>query len=447
MIPPSEINIEARPAAPVGKPSLDKPREETHTCIKMQNEKFTGYQKFVVAVLAFLQFTIILDFMIISPLGALLMPALHITPSQFGVVVSAYAFSAGISGFLAAGFADRFDRKRLLLFFYAGFVLGTLFCGLAPNYPFLLAARTVTGLFGGVIGSIALAITTDLFPFHMRGRVMGLMQTAFAASQILGIPAGLYISNLWGWHSPFFLIVGISIVVGVFIVRFLKPIDAHLKIQTEHNAFQHLSKTITNRSYVPAFAVTAMLSLGGFMLMPFGSAYTVNNLGISMDHLPTVYLITGLCSIFIGPLVGRISDAWGKFNTFVFGTALSIVMVIIYTHLGVTPLFWVIVVNTVMFIGIFSRMIPSQALMSAIPSAANRGSFMAVSSSLQQVAGGVASVLAGLIVTVGPDGLLQHFDVVGYIIAGMSCLTVVMMYFIHKRVPENPPAAGGPLAH
>ena len=99
---------------------------------------FTRYQKFVVAVLAFLQFTIILDFMIISPLGALLLKELHITTRQFGFVVSAYAFSAGASGLLAAGFADKFDRKRMLLFFYAGFLLGTLLCGLN------MACRTVS---------------------------------------------------------------------------------------------------------------------------------------------------------------------------------------------------------------------------------------------------------------------------------------------------------------
>src|SRR6185312_13872147 len=191
---------------------------------------FTGYQKFLVAVLAFLNFTIILDFMIISPLGAIVMPQLNIGPQQFGVAVSVYAFAAGAAGVLAAGFADRYDRKRLLLFFYTGFMLGTVVCALAPTYPILLAGRFVTGLFAGVIGSIVLAITTDLFPLEMRGRVMGFLQTAFAASQVLGLPAGLYISNYWGWHAPFFMIVAVSLLVGVFIVKFLKPIDAHLKL-------------------------------------------------------------------------------------------------------------------------------------------------------------------------------------------------------------------------
>ncbi len=399
--------------------------------------KFTRYQKFVVAMLAFLQFTIILDFMIISPLGAILMPALKISPSQFGVVVSAYAFSAGLSGIFAAGFADRFDRKKLLLFFYAGFLLGTFFCGLAPNFHFLLLARICTGIFGGVIGSIILAITADLFTFQMRGRVMGVVQSSFAGSQILGIPIGLFLANRWGWHAPFLMIVGVSSIVGVLILIYLKPIDLHLKLRTDRNPFHHLFITLTNTRYFLPFAATALLSLGGYMLMPFGSAFTVNNLGIQMSRLPMIYLFTGCCAMATGPLVGRLSDSFGKYNTFVFGALLSAIMVVIYTNLGVTPLGWVVAVNAIMFVGIFSRMIPSQALMSAIPDATNRGSFMAVSSSLQQLSGGLASIVAGLVVKEDAGGKLLHFDSLGYILVATSAITTVMMYFIHLRVKAD----------
>src|ERR1700753_512338 len=191
--------------------------------------KFSTYQKFMVGILAFLQFTIILDFMIISPLGAIVIPALHISPRQFGWAVSSYAFSAAVSGISAAGFADRFDRKLLLLFFYGGFILGTALCALAPNYHFLLLARIVTGLFGGVIGSVILAIATDLFSLEMRGRVMGFIQTAFAAAQVLGLPAGIYFANRWNWHVPFAAIVAIALPVSVVIMLYMKPVTAHLK--------------------------------------------------------------------------------------------------------------------------------------------------------------------------------------------------------------------------
>jgi predicted MFS family arabinose efflux permease len=164
---------------------------------------FTRYQVFIIAILSILQFTVILDFMVLSPLGAMLLPTLHITTAQFGLVVSAYAFSAGASGILAAGFADNYDRKQLLVFFYAGFLVGTVFCALAPTYEFLLVARIVTGVFGGVIGSVGFAIISDLFRFEVRGRVMGFVQMSFAASQILGLPIGLLLANKFGWHSPF----------------------------------------------------------------------------------------------------------------------------------------------------------------------------------------------------------------------------------------------------
>jgi predicted MFS family arabinose efflux permease len=398
---------------------------------------FSRYQSFLIALLAFVQFTIILDFMIMSPLGAIIMPALNITATQFGIAVSAYAFSAGISGILAAGFADRFDRKRLLLFFYVGFTLGTALCALAPNYHLLLLGRIVTGLFGGVMGSVVLAIITDLFPLHLRGRVMGFVQTAFAASQVLGIPAGLFLSNHWNWHVVFGALVGLSIAAIAAVLLVMKPVDGHLRLKQDKNAFRHLIATVGQPRYTLAFVVTTLLATGGFMMMPFGSAFTVHNLGIDIVHLPTIYLISGLFSIFTGPLVGRASDSFGKFPTFAFGSAVSVVMVLIYTHLGPVSLTTVIVVNVLMFVGIFSRMIPSQALISAIPDPSQRGSFSAVSASLQQLSGGLGSVLAAAIIAQNADGSLRHFDWLGYIVAGTSIVSVIAMYFVQKSVAER----------
>jgi predicted MFS family arabinose efflux permease len=402
-----------------------------------QERGFSRYQSYLVALLAFVQFTIILDFIIMSPLGAILMPALNITAAQFGVAVSAYAFSAGISGVLAAGFADKFDRKRLLLFFYVGFTAGTTLCALAPNYHVLLLGRIVTGLFGGVVGSVVLAIITDLFPLYQRGRVMGFVQTAFAASQVLGIPVGLLLANRWNWHVSFGAIVILALIVILAVLLLMKPVNEHLKLKQDHNAFAHLIATVTEPSYTLAFGVTTLLATGGFMLMPFGSAFTVHNLGIDIEHLPTIYLVSGLFSIFTGPLVGRLSDTFGKFPTFVFGTAMSIVMVLIYTHLGLTTLTVAIVVNVLMFVGIFSRMIPSQALISAIPAAHQRGSFSAISASVQQLSGGLGSVLAAAIITQNADGSLSHFDRIGYVVVGTSLVALTAMYFVQKQVTRK----------
>jgi predicted MFS family arabinose efflux permease len=399
--------------------------------------KFSPYQKFVVAILAFLQFTIILDFMIISPLGAIVMPALDIGTHEFGWAVSAYAFSAAISGVSAAGFADRFDRKRLLLFFYGGFIVGTALCAVAPTYHFLLAARVVTGLFGGVIGSVVLAIAADLFPLEMRGRVMGFVQTAFAGAQVLGLPVGIYLAGLWNWHTPFVAIIVIAVPASLVIALYMKPVVEHLKSKQEHSAWLHLARTLFEPKYAPAFVGIMALTTGGYMIMPFLSTFIVNNIGLPLRDLPTVYLVTGLCTVFTGPLVGKASDRFGKFRTFLFGTVVFLIMIAIYTDLGPTSLVGVIIVNALLFVGIFSRMIPAQALFSAVPEPTKRGSFNAIMASLQQLSGGIASVFAGLIIVQNSSGQLQHFDWMGYIVMASALLSLALIYIIHRAVPER----------
>jgi predicted MFS family arabinose efflux permease len=395
---------------------------------------FTAYQKFVIAVLAFIQFTVVLDFMILSPLSAFLLPELKITTAQFGLVVSVYAFSASLSGILAAGFADRFDRKKFLLFFYGGFVLGTLFCGLAPNYHTLLAARMVTGLFGGVINGVAFAIIADLFPFEMRGRVMGVVMTAFAVSQVVGLPFGLFLANHMGWHMPFLVLVAVSTVVGFVIAAKLKPIDGHLKHPSGRNPIQHLFQTLTNRQYTWGFASTTLLATGGFMLMPFGAAFTVFNMGIPQDQLSWIYLATGLASIVAGPLAGKLSDSVGKFRLFVIGTLFGMIMVIWYCHLGITPLWGVIGVNVLLFMAINARMVSAQALGSAVPAAPDRGAYMAINGSLQQLSGGVASLAAGIIVVQSSEGHIARYDVLGFVVAGAMLITIFLMGKVNALV-------------
>jgi predicted MFS family arabinose efflux permease len=393
---------------------------------------FSRYQRFVVGLLATLQFAVIIDFMLMAPLGAMIMPALSMSPRQFGLVVSTYAFSAGLSGLLTAGFADRFDRKKLLLFFYSGFVIGTLWCGLAGSFETLLLARVVTGIFAGVIGSIVLAIAADLFAPQSRGRVMGVIQTAFAASQVLGLPVGLFLANHWGWHAPFLLLAAMGAAGGLVIVLAMRPVVDHLATRQEQGAFRHLFTTLTTPRHWAAFAATALLTTGGYMLMPFSSAFTVNNLGIDIGSLPTVYLLTGLCTIVTGPLIGRASDAFGKLPVFYVGSALTIIMVTIYTHLSNVPLPWVIVVNAVLFVGIFSRLIPFQAMVAGVPQASHRGAFNAVSAAIQQLSGGFASLLAGHIVLIGADGKLQHFDVVGYCLVATTLVACYLVWRVQR---------------
>ncbi|GGD81740.1 MFS transporter [Emticicia aquatilis] len=398
---------------------------------------FTRYQIFIIAILAILQFTLILDFMVLSPLGAILMKELSLQPKQFGLVVSAYAFSAGASGLLAAGFADRFDRKKLLLFFYVGFIFGTTLCAMADSYEFLLIARIVTGIFGGVIGSISFAIISDLFKLEMRGRVMGFVQMAFSASQILGLPIGLYLANAFGWHSPFWMIVGVSIIVGIAIVIYMQPVTEHLKVQNDRNPFEHLWKTLSKPDYFKAFLATILLATGGFMLMPFGSAFSINNLKIDIKDLPMLYLVTGVFSIAFGPLSGRLSDSLGKYKVFFVGTIITIIMVLIYTNLGQTPLWLVIILNVLMFAGITARMISASSLMTAVPQMQDRGAFMSINSSIQQISGGVAAALAGVIVSQGSDGKMQNYPILGLVVVASMVIALVMLYILNAHINKK----------
>ncbi|MES2329536.1 MAG: MFS transporter [Bacteroidota bacterium] len=398
---------------------------------------FTSYQVFVIAILALLQFTVILDFMVLSPLSAILLKELGIAPKQFGLVVSVYAFSAGGAGILTAGFADKFDRKKLLMFFYTGFIVGTILCAIAPTYPMLLGARIVTGIFGGVIGSVSFAIITDLFKMEVRGRVMGFVQMAFAGAQILGLPIGLVLATHFGWHAPFWMIAGAGTILGLIMAAKLKPVDQHLHLNIDRNAFHHLFATVTRPDYAKAFFATTLLATGGFMLMPFGSAFSVNNLGIKLEQLPLIYLVTGCCSIVFGPFIGKLSDKIGKFNVFCIGSVVSITMVLIYCHLGITPLWELIALNVVLFVGITSRMISSSALLTAVPDAKDRGAFMGMNSSVQQLSGGVASFIAGLIVIQNTSGKLEHYDTLGYVVTASMLLATAMMYYLNKRVQKK----------
>jgi predicted MFS family arabinose efflux permease len=408
---------------------------------EVKSADFTSYQKQVVALLAFLQFTVILDFMILSPLGAILLPELHITTSQFGVVVSAYAFSACAAGILSAGFADRFDRKQLLLVFYAGFLLGTLFCGLAPTYGFLLAARVFTGLFGGVIGSISQAIVADLFPLAARGRVMGSIQSAFAASQVMGLPIGLYLAAHLGWHGPFLLIVVVGVLVGVVMMKVLRPLTGHLVAGPPQNPFRHLAATATRPRYLVGFFAVMLVATGGFMLMPFSSAFSVNNLGIPLEKLPMLYMASGAVGLVGGPLLGRLADKIGKFQMFAIASVFGALWTLWYTGLGPTPIGIVMAANCCFSLVISARMSSISALLSAVPSPTDRGAYMAVSSSMQQLAGGASAWAAGLVVVQTASGRLERFHTLGFIVVGAMAVSLAQMYVVHRMLARPAPVA------
>lgn len=399
----------------------------------IESSAFTKHQIIIIAILALLQFTVILDFVVISPLGDILMKKLSMTTSDFGFAVSAYAFSAGISGLLAAGFADKFDRKKILIFFYVGFIIGTVFCALSTSYHMLLLARIFTGLFGGVIGSISLAIVTDLFIIQQRGRVMGFIQMAYASSQILGIPMGLYFANHWGWHSTFLMIAALAVLILIAVMTQISPVTKHLELQSDKSPFLHLWHTLGNKNYQIGFAAIAFLSVGGFMLQPFGSAFLVNNIHISQLELPMVFFFTGLSVLFIMPIVGKLSDKVSKFKLFAAGSILSVIMILIYTNLNPVPLWEIVVLNMILFMGIMSRMIPATTLNTAIPDMKDRGAYMSITSSLQQIAGGIGAVSAGFIVyQQNKTSPLENYDILGYVVSFVTLFSVVLIWRVNQ---------------
>lgn len=400
-----------------------------------QTKTYSSYQKWVVTLLALTQFSVVLDFMVLSPLGHELIENLKLTPNQFGLVVAAYSISAGISGFLTAGFADSFDRKKLLLFFYIGFIVGTLICGLATNYYYLLIARFVTGIFGGVIGSISMAIIADLFSLEQRGKVMGFMQMGFGASQVMGIPISLWLSNYFGWQSPFFLIVGIAIVIWLVIMFKIKPVNEHLKEQKDHSALQHMVKTITNKEYQLGFLAAVFLSMGGFLIMPWGSTFSRNNLGVTKDELPILFMVVGVFSLIIMPLFGKLSDQFNKVKLFAISTSWMVIMVVVYTNLANVPFYVVLITNVLMMLGVMSRIVPSNTLITALPKMQDRGAFMSVYTSLQYLSGGIAAYIGGYIITQKSElAPIQHFDILGYLVIFIAIICILMIYKINKVI-------------
>jgi predicted MFS family arabinose efflux permease len=397
--------------------------------------KFTRYQAMVIVLIALTQFTVVLDFMVMSPLGDMLMKSMELTTKQFGLAVSVYAFSAGTSGLLTAGFADKFDRKKLLLFFYVGFITGTLFCGLANSYVLLIAARIITGLFGGVIGSISMAIVADLFPLQQRGRAMGFIQMGFGASQVLGIPISLYIANHWGWQSPFLMIVGLATVIWTLVMLQMKPVTKHLELKTEKTAIKHLWHTLRLRDYRTGFLLTALLSIGGFMMMPWGSAFAVNNLHVSYEQLPIMFMAGGIAALIIMPLIGKLSDKIDKAKLFTVAALSMMVIIVIYTNLTPVPFFLIIILNILMMTAIMSRIVPAMALVSALPKMQDRGAFMSINSSLQQIAGGVAAAVGGMIVIQKTKtSPLQHYDILGYVIVVIIILNIIQLYRVSNMI-------------
>ncbi|MEY4603210.1 MAG: hypothetical protein RIT43_502 [Bacteroidota bacterium] len=404
----------------------------------MKEEPFNGYQKLIIALLALTQFSVVLDFMVLSPLGDLLIKSLRLSPSQFGMVVSVYSLSAGCAGFITAGFADSFDRKKLLVFFYVGFIIGTLFCGLSQTFYQLLLARMVTGFFGGVIGSVSMAIVSDLFSLKQRGRVMGFMQMGFGASQVLGIPISLFLAYQWNWKLPFLVIVVLAVCILALISIFIKPVAEHLKLERTDSAYAHLLKTLGNKEYRVGFLAAALLSLGGFLIMPWGSTFSINNLHITKDQLPVMFMIAGASTLISMPFIGKLSDRMNKFRLMWMATIWLMAVVVVYSNLVPSPFWLVIALNVMLMLGVMSRMVPAMALITSLPKAQDRGAFMSINSSLQYISGGIAAAIGGMIIEQKTaNSPLEHFNLLGYLVVVVAAVCIFLVFRVSKIISQR----------
>lgn len=402
-------------------------------------EKFTSYQIIAVVLLALLQFTVVLDFMVISPIGDLLIKSLAITTEQFGLVVSVYAFSAATSGIISAGFVDKFDRKKVLMFFFSGFIIGTFLCAVSNTYTTLLIARIITGIFGGVISSVTMTIVSDLFAPNQRGRAISTMQMANAVSLILGIPLGLFVSYKFDWHASFYLLLILSTVI-LFVIYFkLKPIDKHLVSKSNKHPFLHSWHTLINKNYQVGFVAITLLSIGGFMLMPFTSIFLVNNIKLNHAQLPLIFMVTGLSALVIMPVIGKLSDKFDKFKIFLNGSIITIITIFIYTHyLSGFPFWTVLSMNVIMFAAMVSRTVPFQSINLMVPSKADTGAYMSISDSLQQMAGGLGAVLASHIAfQPTPNSPLENYGILGDVVVGISVLVCILGYYVNIIAKAN----------
>jgi predicted MFS family arabinose efflux permease len=236
-----------------------------------------------------------------------------------------------------------------------------------------------------------------------------------------------------------------ALIVAILIAMKLQPLTKHLAVQRDTSVLKHLLHTVAKKDYRVGFTATALLSIGGFMMMPFGSAFAINNLKITQHQLPIIFMVAGLSTLVIMPIIGKLSDRIDKFRIFAAASAWMILMVLIYTNLSVTPLWLVLVFNVLMMAGIMSRMIPSTALITGIPVLEDRGAFMSVNASLQQIAGGIAAAVAGMIVVQKTKfSPLEHYNTLGYIITVITIVGVFLIYRVSKMVKNKAVSAVPP---
>jgi predicted MFS family arabinose efflux permease len=382
--------------------------------------------------------------MVMMPLGPQFTKLFNISDAQFGLLVSAYTFAAGVSGLLASLYVDRFGRKKLLLSLYVLFGLATLACGLAPTYDTLMVARVAAGAFGGVLMALSQTIIADVIPFDKRGRAMGIVMSSFSVATVAGVPGSLFLAAHFGWHAPFFAIAVACAVLALGAGLTLPPLTGHLNAQ-RHSPLANIVTVINDKNHLKAFAFTALLVGAGFTLFPYITIYLTANAGFTMQQVPFVYLCGGAATLVTARWIGRTSDSIGKAKMFSIMALLTIVPLLLLPQSAPFGLYAVLIVTTCMFVGMNGRNIPGMALVTSAAIPQLRGTFMALNSSVQSAAMGVAAFVGGLIISRDAQGLVQNFWINALLGVTASVLSILLVGRLKLYGAVAPPNARTPI--
>jgi predicted MFS family arabinose efflux permease len=394
--------------------------------------------------LAAVQFTQIVDFMIMMPLGPQFMRLFAIGPQPFSLLVSAYTFAAAASGFIAAFWIDRFDHKRALLALYGGFIVATALCGLATSYPLLLAARVVAGTFGGVIGGLVFAIVADAVPYHRRARATAIVASAFSLAAVAGIPLAIWLAVHFSWRAPFLVLAATSVGVGIAAMRLLLPLRALFAPALRRDLVGQLRAVLGAPNHLRAFAFMITLMFAAFTVIPFIAPYNVANVGVTESDLAVIYFVGGLCTLVTAQIFGRLADRHGKKRIFTLLALISIAPILVTTHLPRLPLPVVVFCAALFFIFVTGRFGPAMALITGSVEPRLRGSFMSFNASIQQLGSGLAAMVAGLIIGRAADGSLTRYGIVGWLAVGATLLCIWLARRIRVVVAGGADFSSGP---
>ncbi|MDV6236295.1 MFS transporter [Leptospira ellisii] len=380
----------------------------------------------LIFVLASIQFTHILDFVIMMPLGSYFQEAFHINPQEFSLLISSYTYSAFVAGIVGALFIDRFNRKTAAIFLYSGFIAGTALCAVADSYPLLMIARILSGAFGGVLGSIVFAFIGDAIPLERRGRATGAIMGAFSVASVIGIPLGLKIASYYGWNMSFAGIVLVSLPILVLTYNHLPDIPPY-QVSGSNPVLDFL-RILTYKKYTASYMLMMFVILGGFTVIPFIAPYMERNVGIPKEDIPLIYFFGGLVTFFSSRLIGILSDKIGKHKVFYTLVPLSFIPILIMTHLGKSTLTTVLILTTFFMVLVSGRWIPALALITSSTEPKDRGRFMTVISSFQNLASGLGATIGGsILVANSPTAPYENYDIAGYLAIGFNVIALVLI--------------------